>query len=81
MTHPIDTVLAGEHETLGTEFWVKFDEAFMGFCSDMAILQLNGWRKSTGVARERQFFEDQQRPIYLLDPNLPNYGLAAKCSL
>src|SRR6266404_2207875 len=28
MTHPMDVALAG-NSTLGSDFWVKFDEAFM----------------------------------------------------
>src|SRR2546428_10466425 len=29
ITHPIDLVLAREGETLGSDYWVRFDEAFM----------------------------------------------------
>jgi hypothetical protein len=68
MTHPIDLVLAGKDSTLGTDFWVRFDEAFMGVCSEMAILRIEGWQESAGILREREFFEKRGRPIWFLDP-------------
>jgi hypothetical protein len=75
MSHPIDAVLAGADETLGTHFWLAFDEAFMEFCSEIFILKLAGWQKSTGIERERRFFESRSKPVYFLDPDLPDYGL------
>jgi hypothetical protein len=68
MTHPIDMVLAGKKGTLGSDFWVKFDEAFMAFCSELAILRIEGWDKSPGVIRERQFFEARALPVWFVDP-------------
>jgi len=57
MTHPIDLVLASEGETLGSEFWVAFDEAFMKMCTSISVLMLPGWEKSNGVRREIEYFE------------------------
>ncbi len=68
MTHSIDIVLAGSESTLGTEFWVRFDEAFMEVCSEMAILRIEGWQESSGILRERKFFESRGRPVWFLDP-------------
>lgn len=68
MTHPIDVQLAGRYDTLGSEFWVRFDEAFMDFCSELAILRVPGWDKSPGVARERRFFEERGRKVWFVDP-------------
>jgi len=77
MTHPIDMLLAGQHATLGTEYWTEFDEAFMEVCSEMAVLQLSGWQESSGVQRELLFFQRRARPIWFLDPTLPDYGLTS----
>src|SRR4051794_35591191 len=52
MTHPIDQVLAGGSATLGSEYWVAFDEAFMDMCSEMIVIRVDGWQKSRGVKRE-----------------------------
>src|ERR1700692_1103713 len=46
MTHPIDMVLAGASNTLGSNYWVAFDEAFMEMCSEMIVLTLDGWEQS-----------------------------------
>jgi hypothetical protein len=68
MSHPIDIVLAGRENTLGSEFWVRFDEAFMEFCSEIAILMIDGWESSAGVLRERRFFESRGLPVRYLQP-------------
>jgi hypothetical protein len=68
MSHPIDVVLAGEDATLGSDFWVAFDEAFMSFCSEIAILRIEGWDTSPGVNRERKFFESRALPVWFVDP-------------
>ena len=62
MTHPMDVVLAGEN-TLGSEFWGKFDEAFMDKCSEMIILEIDGWDSSSGIRREIEFFKKSGKPI------------------
>jgi hypothetical protein len=56
MTHPIDIVLAGEGNTLGSEFWTRFDEAFMEFCTEMVVLRLSGWQESSGIQRRSSSF-------------------------
>src|SRR5262249_50223394 len=68
MTHPIDVILASDKGTLGTDFWIPFDEAFMDVCSEMAILRIDGWHESNGILRERRFFESRGRPVWFLDP-------------
>ena len=66
MTHPIDKLLASKDATLGSDYWVKFDEAFMEFCSEIVVLMLDGWEKSSGVARELDYFRDRGRPVHWL---------------
>lgn len=67
MTHPIDVVLAGEGETLGSEYWVRFDEAFMEMCTRMLVLKLAGWEASNGIRREMEWFRRRGRPIEFLE--------------
>jgi hypothetical protein len=69
MTHPIDVILAGEGATLGSEFWVKFDESFMSFCSEIIVLRLDGWEASSGVSRELAFFRERGLPVTYVDPD------------
>jgi hypothetical protein len=56
MTHPIDTLLAGEASTLGTQYWTTFDEAFMDVCSEMLVVDISGWKESEGIKREMDHF-------------------------
>jgi len=67
MTHPIDVELAGSAGSLGSDFWVKFDEAFMPFCAEIVVLRVDGWDRSSGVFREIEYFKKQGKPIRYLD--------------
>jgi len=69
MTHPIDVVLAENQSTMGSDYWVDFDEAFMDVCSEMIILTLDGWRDSNGIRREIEYFERQGKKISLVSVN------------
>ena len=62
MTHPLDVALAGD-STLGSQFWVDFDEAFMRKCAGVIVLQLDGWDRSAGVAHEIDFFMREGKPM------------------
>lgn len=68
MTHPIDVIMAGENATLGSDYWVSFDEAFMQHCAGMVVLKLPGWDESSGVKREIAFFEALDRPVIYVEP-------------
>jgi hypothetical protein len=75
MTHPIDIVMAKEGETMGSDFWCDFDEAFMRVCSEMIILTIPGWRESRGIAREARFFRDAGKPVRYYVPSRSGYVL------
>jgi hypothetical protein len=68
MTHPIDVIMAAEGETLGSDFWVDFDEAFMRVCSTIRVLMLDGWKQSSGVSREIAHFASRGESPQYLDP-------------
>lgn len=63
MTHPIDLVLAEDGATMGSNYWVRYDEAFMSFCTKIVVLKLPGWQASSGVKREIEFFRAAGCPI------------------
>jgi len=66
MTHPFDKIIAGAENTLGSDYWVKFDEAFMVACDELWILKLPGWDQSSGIKRETEFFTERGiEPIFL----------------
>jgi hypothetical protein len=66
MTHPIDVLLAGRANTLGSDYWVAFDQAFMDMCAEMVILDVPDWEKSSGIAREIQYFNAQGKEVSLM---------------
>jgi hypothetical protein len=68
MTHPIDKILARNESTLGSEYWVKFDEAFMHVCSKMIVLMVDGWSESQGIRREIEFFKNLNKEVEFWDP-------------
>jgi hypothetical protein len=68
MTHPIDVVLAGHGNTLGSDYWVEFDEAFMEMCSEIIVVKLEGWEQSSGIRREVEYFKARKKPIRYIDP-------------
>lgn len=67
MTDPLDRVLAGSGKTLGSEYWVQFDQTFMEACSRMVIAKIPGWDKSKGIAREIKHFEAKGEPVEYLE--------------
>lgn len=67
MTHPIDSILAGQRGTLGSDYWVQFDKAFMDACSEMLILKIDGWTESQGIKHEIEYFRSHGKPIRLVD--------------
>ncbi|MFC7500013.1 DUF1937 family protein [Enterovirga sp. GCM10030262] len=77
MTHPIDLVMAAEGETMGSDYWCDFDEAFMRVCSEMIILAIPGWDQSRGIQREAKFFAAHGKPVrYLIPASDGSYTIA-----
>jgi hypothetical protein len=68
MTHPIDLVMAAEGDTMGSDYWCDFDEAFMSVCSEMIILMIPGWDQSRGIKREAEFFRAHAKPVRYMVP-------------
>jgi hypothetical protein len=81
MTHPIDRVLAGANNTLGSSYWTDFDEAFMGFCSEMVILTLSGWERSKGIQREIKYFRSHNKFIRCLNRQANNEYSLVDCEI
>jgi len=67
MTHPLDKLLA-DGDTLGSDYWLDFDEAFMDACQELYVYKLDGWEESSGILREIAFFETSNKPITYIDP-------------
>jgi hypothetical protein len=72
MTHPMDLIMGGQTATLGSNYWIEFDTAFMEVCSRIIVLTLDGWKESNGVQREIAFFTKKKRKITYLSPEEVN---------
>jgi len=68
MTHPIDLEMSEEGISQGSDYWCNFDEAFMEFCTEMLILDIPGWKNSSGIARELRYFKEKGRTVSMLAP-------------
>jgi hypothetical protein len=68
MTHPIDKILATDGTTLGSDYWLRFDDLFMRACSKMVVLMIDGWKESKGIQREISAFESMGKEVEYLDP-------------
>jgi hypothetical protein len=55
--------MAGDTNTLGSDYWVTFDEAFMAICAEMVVLQIEGWDNSVGIRREIDYFRSSGKPV------------------
>lgn len=66
-SHPIDVILIQREVRLSSDYWCDVDETFMAVCTEMAILNLPGWDESSGIRRERAYFERRGLPVWLLD--------------
>jgi hypothetical protein len=67
MTHPIDIEMAGSQNTLGSDFWVMFDQTFMERCDLFVLLPLEGWQQSSGIKREIEYFKSAGKPLMVLN--------------
>ena len=50
------------------EFWIPFDETMMRKADAFAAAALDSWEESYGLSVEYDFFDEAQKPIFLLDP-------------
>lgn len=66
-THPLDLCFVRDGVELSSDFWVDFDETFMAVCTEMLVVKLPGWDKSSGVRREMAYFQRHGLPVNFLE--------------
>ncbi len=69
MSDPIDRIMAGKSNTLGSDYWVAFDQSFMSVCNNLIVFKIPGWDKSNGVATEIKHFTDAGAKVEYLEPS------------
>lgn len=60
------------------DYWAQFDLAILATCSQLLVLKLDGWQKSTGVRAEIEYAEEHGIPVIYADEPviLPVRGLS-----
>lgn len=64
-SHPIEQHF-GHME--GHDFWLRQDFAVLIRCTRLAVLTLEGWEKSRGVAAEMVFAQEHGIPLEFIEP-------------
>lgn len=65
-THPI-AIYGGIDPGLH-DIWLPFDEALMDVSDALLIIKMQGWDASYGIEYEVDYFSEDGKPIFLLDP-------------
>ncbi len=52
----------------GWDFWGKYDEEFLRFCSEVWVVKMEGWEDSTGVGAEIALAHSLGKPVKFIDP-------------
>jgi hypothetical protein len=75
MSHPINAKLAGMDKPTVGKLWEPIDRMFMEAMNELVVIDAPGWRESSGVAREIEFFRDRGRPVHIWSEMAGDYPL------
>lgn len=50
------------------QFWQNYDRAYLEACSALAVLALDGWQESEGVANEIKMANELEIPWWCIEP-------------
>ncbi len=64
MSHPINNELKAMGRDDISVLWAPVDQHFMQAMDELIVLDIDGWKESSGVAREIAFFESANRPVH-----------------
>lgn len=60
------------------DLWRTFNRPWWDICDELWIVTLRGWEQSEGLKDEYQYFYDQGKPVYKLDPEDPVGSLGGR---
>lgn len=64
-SHPISNFMVYYEQD--HDFWMAQNEPMMSMCNRIYVIKIDGWRKSSGVRLEIDWFKKHDLPIFLLD--------------
>jgi len=65
-SHRIEPFVRGRSRL---NFWLEQDQPFLEIADEVAILKLDGWDKSKGIAHEMLVAERLNKPIFYIEPD------------
>ena len=73
-SHPV--ALHGGLDALDLEFWERQDLHFVEACSEIWVLQLDGWQESTGLQAEIEMALSLGKPVMYVEADEPRQACA-----
>lgn len=65
MSHPINQQFADLDKAAVGALWAPVDRVFMEAMDELIVIDAPGWKESSGVAREIEFFKQRDRRVSL----------------
>ena len=65
MSHPINQALGHLDKAGIARVWAPVDQVFMDAMDELVVVDIDGWKESSGVAREIEFFRKRDRRVSL----------------
>lgn len=65
MSHPINQQLTDMDMAAIGKMWAPIDAVFMEAMDELVVIDMAGWKESSGVAREIEFFKSRARRVSL----------------
>ena len=75
-SHPI--AMTGDLP-LASEYWEKYNRAWLAACSSLVICMMDGWDMSKGIAAEIRIAKEFSLPVEYLDPYFLKRVTGASC--
>ena len=60
----------GDLDPLSHELWLAMDRTYMDLCCGCIFLLADSWQLSYGMEQERAYFEQKNKPVIKMLPNL-----------
>ena len=51
----------------GWDFWEGYDREYLGFCDELIVALMDGWKESTGVQAEIKIMNELGKPVRYYD--------------
>jgi hypothetical protein len=65
MSHPINKEFGHLDKAGISRVWAPVDAVFMEAMDELIVVDIDGWKESSGVAREIEFFKERGRRVSL----------------